>query len=272
MIVKISIVTFCPPAEVFNQVLFHLERSVLYLLEQSSKWVVYLDIIDNSPNDDFFNIVQERLKLLSESGCRYIRLIKTKNNIGFGRAHNISLLEDPCEYNLVLNPDVYLEKDTLHKCTQCMSQHPHVGLLSPQVTGLDGERHYLVKQNPTFLILFLRSFAPHFLKKKLKPLIDRFEMREKDYDQPIWDAPYLTGCFMFFRNTVIRQINGFDEKYFLYLEDADITRETLEVSRTLYHPDVRIIHLWERGAHKKIKLALINLWSYVIYSNKWTFR
>ena len=74
---------------------------------------------------------------------------------------------------------------------------------------------------------------------------------------------------MFFRMEVINKIGFFDEKIFMYLEDADITRRVLKVSRTIYFPKVSVVHGYESGANKSIKFFLIFVNSAITYFNKW---
>jgi len=69
-----------------------------------------------------------------------------------------------------------------------------------------------------------------------------------------------------------REVGGFDERYFLYLEDADITRTLSMCGKTIYTPHLTVIHGWGRGPYKSIYLAIINLYSFILYSLKWGFR
>ena len=90
-----------------------------------------------------------------------------------------------------------------------------------------------------------------------------------DYYKIIYDIPYLSGCFMFFRMEVINKIGFFDEKIFMYLEDADITRRVLKVSRTIYFPKVKVYHHYEGLTHKLWKFKVITIKSAITYFNKW---
>ena len=83
---------------------------------------------------------------------------------------------------------------------------------------------------------------------------------------------HATGCFMFFRTEVYLQIHGFDERFFLYLEDADITRRVNEVSKTVFHPEFHVVHEWQRDQHKKLSLMWVNVQSWMHYDRKWRRR
>lgn len=93
-------------------------------------------------------------------------------------------------------------------------------------------------------------------------------MKETGYDKP-FEVEYATGCFMFFRTEIFKQLKGFDEHIFLYLEDADITRRVNQISKTIFYPYNYVIHDWQRGAHKNLKLMWINVKSAIWYFWKW---
>ena len=93
-------------------------------------------------------------------------------------------------------------------------------------------------------------------------------MSNKDYNA-IFDAPYLSGCCMVIRTSSFISIGGFDERYFLYLEDADITRSLSGVGRCLHFPRVSVVHSWGRGNYKSFRLLFVNLISSFKYFLKW---
>jgi len=66
----------------------------------------------------------------------------------------------------------------------------------------------------------------------------------------LWDPPVVSGAFMFFRTAVVRQLGGFDTRFFLYLEDFDLTLRAAKVARVAYVPAVRITHYGGNAAHK----------------------
>lgn len=223
---------------------------------------VKLFLVDNSPTD-------ELKKLVNDSRIGYIH---NPSNPGFGASHNIAIqkaFEFNSDYHLVLNPDIYFEKGTLEKLFQFMNSNEDVGHVMPKVTYPDGEFQYLCKTNPTFFDLFARGFMPSFLKKIFQKRMDKYEYKDKDYNKIIYDIPYLSGCFMFLRTSVLKKVGFFDDRIFMYLEDADLTRRFLEVSRTAYYPETHVYHHFAKLTHKKIKFKWITVESAIIYFNKW---
>ena len=215
-----------------------------------------LFIIDNNSSDNTLNIVR------NISGN--IIIIENKKNIGFGAGHNMLLELLESRYHLVLNPDVFFENNCLYEMMEYMDKRPYIGLLSPMIKFSDGRLQYLCKRNPTFVDLFIRFLLPKFFKKRQFS----FEMRETGYNSE-FEIEYATGCFMFFRTDIFTRLYGFDERFFLYLEDADITRRVNKISRTVFYPYNYVIHEWQRGTHKDLKLMLIDMKSAFSYFRKW---
>jgi GT2 family glycosyltransferase len=223
---------------------------------------IKLFLIDNSPTN-------ELSVLVTNSRIEYIH---NPANPGFGASHNVAIqkaFELGSTYHLVLNPDIYFHKGTLERIIDFMDTNLDVGHLMPKVTYPNGEFQYLCKTSPTFFDLFARGFMPTFLKKRFSKRMDKYEYKDRDYNKIIYDIPYLSGCFMFLRTSDLKKVGFFDDKIFMYLEDADLTRRFLEVSRTVYYPEAHVYHHFAKLTHKKIKFKWITVVSAFIYFNKW---
>jgi hypothetical protein len=223
---------------------------------------VKLYLVDNSPTDE--------LKILvNDSRIVYIN---NPANPGFGASHNVAIekaFELGSDYHLILNPDIYFEKGTLEQLCDFMNTNTEVGHVMPKVTYPNGDFQYLCKTNPTFFDLFARGFMPSFLKKAFQKRMDNYEYKDQDYNKTIYDIPYLSGCFMFLRTSMLKKVGFFDDRIFMYLEDADLTRRFLEVSRTVYYPMAHVYHHFAKLTHKKLKFKWITVKSAFIYFNKW---
>jgi GT2 family glycosyltransferase len=98
--------------------------------------------------------------------------------------------------------------------------------------------------------------------------MDRYEFRHKDYNK-MMDVPNLSGCFMFMRTTALKEVGGFDEGYFMYLEDVDLVRRINEKYSTIYNPEVFICHAYAKESYKGSKLMRYHIRSAFYYFNKW---
>lgn len=189
-------------------------------------------------------------------------------NIGYGAAHNIAIREsiyDDVPYHLVINPDILLDIESLDTMYQFISQHPEVGSLMPKVLYLDGRLQHLCKLLPTPLDVFSRRFMPKkwFAKRNLQ-----YEMRASGYNR-IMNVPYLSGCFMLFRTQALQHVRLFDERFFMYPEDIDLTRRIHRDYLTIYFPHVSIIHTHERSSYKSLKMMWVHIVNMCRYFNKW---
>lgn len=219
-----------------------------------------LFIIDNSPTDAARSFL---------SGLQNIQYTHTGSNLGYGRAHNIALNQclEKSTYHLVLNPDVYFDPAVLEKLFYFMEEHPHAGLVMPKVLYPDGRLQKLCKLLPTPLNLASRRFLP-FSKVLLKKLNDFYEMDFSHYNR-IMNVPFLSGCFMFLRTSSLKEVGLFDEKFFLYAEDTDLSRRIHRQFKTMFYPFVEIYHTHARGSYKNLKLTWYNFRSAIQYFNKW---
>lgn len=224
----------------------------------NTKMDVRLYIIDNSPTDELKNIC-------SDSRIEYIFM---NSNNGFGAGHNVILRspEKMGKYHLILNPDVSFEQGTLEKLYDYMEKNPDVGNVMPKIIYPNGELQYLCKLLPTPTDWIIRMFFPF---KSIKNKIDyNLEMRFADYNREM-NVPYLSGCFMFLRKSVIEEIGVFDEGIFMYGEDTDLNRRIYRRYRTMYYPKVTITHHFEKGSHKNLRLLWIHIKAAIYYLNKW---
>jgi GT2 family glycosyltransferase len=236
-----------------------LKEAINSFLNTDLNIVLYL--IDHSPNDNLKNIN------ISEK----VFYIHNPLNPGFGAGHNVAInkIIDTSSYHLVLNPDVYFERGTIEKLISFMEINMDVGLVMPKVLYPDGNIQYLCKTEPTLLDMFIRSFMPGVFKSFFKNRIMKYEYRDKNYEQIMFDIPYLSGCFMFLRSDVLKRIGGFDERYFLHMEDADLSRKFNLYSKTAYFPNSCVYHHFGQLTHKKLKYKIITIKSAIKYFNKW---
>lgn len=267
--ISASLVLYKPNLPMLERTLHALQAAAV-VARQSLPLQLSLTLVDNS--DDV--MLHSRLREWFEGFCPVIpgwtlSLLRASGNLGYGKGNNLVISEASSDYHLVINPDLFVEPDALLMSLEFMQINLDVGMLSPSVFGEDGERHFMCKRNPTLLVMFLRSFSPVWVQSRLSFVIEKFEMRDCDYDKTIHPLEYPTGCFMFFRTAPLQAINGFDPDFFLHYEDADIGRRMLKVARVVYVPEVRVVHQWARDTHRSMKAKLITVRSGLLYWRKW---
>ena len=190
-------------------------------------------------------------------------------NPGYARAHNWALRAAAAagsRYHLVLNPDVQLPLDGIGKLLAYMEAHPDVGLVAPRVHYPDGRLQPLCKLLPHPLELAVRRFFP--LLHRSSGRLARYELHGSGYSQ-VMDVPALSGCFMLMRVETVLRVGLFDERFFLYFEDVDLSRRVGRVARTVFVPHVAIVHDYGRGSYRNWRLLWHHMVSAVRYFNKW---
>ena len=95
-------------------------------------------------------------------------------------------------------------------------------------------------------------------------------MLDKDYEKP-FDMLVASGCFMFARTKALEKEHGFDQRFFLYFEDNDLSRRIREQGRIVLLPAKSVIHYWNRTSRKSKKVLFIMLRSARKYFFKWSF-
>jgi len=249
MDITVSIVTYKNDPQKLNKLFESLNHSSLE---------ISVHIMDNSHTDDLEHLIKKYKVHYTHNG----------KNPGYGSAHNILMKESlyNAKYHLVLNPDIHFEDNVLEKLYSYMEEHRDIGLIMPKVLYPDGSLQYLCKLLPRPSDLILRRFFQPL--KLIEKVNSKFELRFADYDN-IMDVPYLSGCFMFLRKDALHKAGLFDERFFMYFEDTDLSRRIHRHYRTVYYPHVTIYHDYEKGSYKDKGLLWAHLKSAIRYFNKW---
>lgn len=214
--------------------------------------------VDNSPN--------RTTELPMQS--KRIHYTHNTRNLGYGAAHNIAIRQsiyDDIPFHLVINPDIILDIDALHTMLDFIADNPQVGSLMPKVIYPSGEIQRLCKLLPTPCDVFARRFLP---KAWTKQRNQKYEMHDSGYDK-MMNIPYLSGCFMLLRTTAVQQAKLFDERFFMYPEDIDLTRRIHRNYLTVYFPHATIIHNHAKQSYKSAKMLWVHVVNMCKYFNKW---
>lgn len=220
----------------------------------------FIYFIDNSPTDYLKNYCT------SAHPFKYVHL---PHNPGYGAAHNFAIRDAQANHNflfhLVINADIYFDNDVIAPMIKLMQSDPKIGQMMPKVLNTDGSLQYLCKLVPSPSDLFYRRFFPKSLKQRSN---NKFEMRDTGYSR-IMFVPYLSGCFMLLRHEALKTIGLFDERFFMYPEDIDLTRRMASCYKTIFFPHVNVTHHHGAASYKSFKMLCIHIINIVRYFNKW---
>lgn len=225
----------------------------------NAKLNITLYLIDNSPSDILKDVVNNN----------NIVYIHNPSNPGFGAAHNLAIkksLELGSNYHFIVNPDIFFKEHVILSMVKHMEDNSAIGMMMPQILNLNGSVQFLPKLLPSPLNIVLRKFKmPDFIYKKI---IDGYELRFVDQDK-IYNSPLLSGCFTLLNLKAIEEIGLYDDNFFMYFEDWDLSRRMHQKYKTIYYPLVSVYHGYESGANKSFMLFKIFVHSAFTYFNKW---
>lgn len=235
---SVTIVVYNSPLAMLNQTLESLFDASTYLLG-AGLGEMCVQLVDNCSSPAY----REQLaQLLQDRAWPGLGLTLLDKNLGFGAGQNVALGGTVGDYHLILNPDVELASDALSKGLQIMAGDPSIVLLSPFATGSDGEREFLCKRYPSVAVLGLRAFFPRLGQRFFPAIMSHYNMSDVCTGKAPVEIPLASGCFMLVRGAAFEQVGGFDESYFLYFEDFDLSLRLGKLGRLSFEPSVRIVH------------------------------
>ncbi len=209
-----------------------------------------LDLINNTLPDNQFPALADSIRALAGNHGVEFHLFEGHGNIGYGRGHNLSIQKSVGDWHLILNPDVTLSPECLIHGLRYMIATPSVAAVSPDVRDDKGIKQYVCKRFPSVLDFLLRGFAPATVKRWFATRQARYELQELPEDKVTTGIPIISGCFMLFRTSALQAVNGFDERYFLYFEDFDLSLRVHAEGALAYVPAMHIAHLGGNTARK----------------------
>ncbi|HJD00614.1 MAG TPA: glycosyltransferase family 2 protein [Candidatus Dwaynia gallinarum] len=219
-------------------------------------------IVDNTEKNIRRNYSNEINKIKT---LKNVHFIVNNCNLGFGKANNIALQNANGTFFVICNPDILLIENSFNKIIPYMREHPSVGAIIPKLIDKNHKIEPIYRRELTVFDVFIRYFHPFniFSKRRAYHI-----MQDKDYSKP-FRVPFGQGSFLVVRTKLMKQLKGFDERYFMYVEDADLCKRINQVSILQYFPYTSVIHLWKRGSHQNLKLMKWHIEAMIKYFRKW---
>jgi GT2 family glycosyltransferase len=250
--VKLSatIVTYRPDIAMLGRCIASLAAAVVRANEAGLVSQAVLYVVDNGPPEGLGPIAQAA-QAFSSAGT--LEILHGHGNVGYGRANNLVLPRLESQAHLVMNPDVELDRDALVAALEALREDDRVGAVAPAVRGPLGERQYLCKRYPSVWVLFLRGFAPAFVRARFAGALERYEMRDLPNDRVTAPVPLASGCFMLMRTPLFKRVGGFDPRFFMYFEDYDLSLRIGREAEVAYVPQARIVHHGGEASRKGLQ-------------------
>ena len=216
-------------------------------------------IVDNGEDNN--EACEIKKEIISHVDLEYIEV---HSNLGFGKGHNYVLPLLDSEYHAIVNPDIVLKEDAFSSILKYMDTHKEVGMVVPRIIDEVGRLQEAYRKELTVFDMFIRMFCRKLFSKR----IAKNALQDQDYSQS-FQVPFAQGSFLVIRTELLKDLDGFDDNFFMYVEDADLCRRVNLVSKLVYFPDVAVIHKWEKGSHKEKTLFKFHINSMKYYFKKW---
>ncbi|MBI3366639.1 glycosyltransferase, partial [Candidatus Roizmanbacteria bacterium] len=233
--VKVSIIYayYNTPDEIIN--------SVLTIRDAMGDFSYEIIIIDNASKNELPQ------KIITDNS---IRIIKNATNLGYGKALNQGAKVASGEFLLLVNPDTKFLPRSLELLVRKGNSDSRIGIVGPQVLNTNGKILQSISNPPLlpdslFVFSFLRNIFPFskYVERYHRDDLDRNKMQEVNT---------VSGVCMLMRKSLFNKINGFDEQFFMYFEEADICYRVKKLGyKIIYLPSAKIVHLVGRSSIDK---------------------
>lgn len=236
---------------------------------------VVVHVMDNSANaDGAKDLIEEKYKKVIYMDCG--------GNIGFGAAQNMGFENKQAKYYIALNPDVEFisGQETLLRIFDFMEKNPQAGIAGPKNLNVDGSIQYSCCRNFGVFDQIIRRLGLDKRNKKFKKRVDYYLMKDFSHEETV-PVDWVIGSFMMLRGELFEKIGFFDDRYFMYFEDCDLSRKSWEDGyKVIYIHDIIVRHKHKRDSAEenpflsifKNKVARIHLKSWIKYHLKWGLR
>ena len=198
-------------------------------------------VADSQAEPETQDLIKEKFPL--------VRFISFPNNVGYAKIVNKGIESSQGKYLLILNADIIVLKESINRLVEFIQSHIQVGLVGPQLLTFNN-----LIQNSCFCfpnigaIIARRTFLGKLNWGKRK--INHFLMKEEDFSS-LKRVDWLQGSAMLVRKEAIKKVGLLDERFFMYLEDADWCRRFWQNSyEVVYLPTAQMAHYYYRTSKK----------------------
>lgn len=195
-------------------------------------------VVDNASSDKSSDMVK---KDFSD-----VLLIKSDTNLGFAKGVNLAVKNAKGEFLLFLNSDILLEDSSILSIIKYMHENRYISIAGGQLLDKEGKAQRSYGSFYTLPIVFNMLLRG-----------DRGEILSKKYDT-IKKVDWVSGGFMVVRRELFSKLNGFDESFFMYIEDMELCYRARKAGYdTYFFPDSRLIHLNQGSSSRSFAIKYI---------------
>lgn len=265
---SISVVLFHSPIEQLRALI----ESVVASLQRADLHGVEIVCLDNSCDVEYGERCEQMLAEFISNKHLRVKYMSADRNAGYGAGHNRAMSGCSAPVHLILNPDVELAEDAIPLALETMAAKDGLALLAPVGFNGTGEPEYLAKAYPSVWVLGLRAFAPAWLKRFGASSLARYELRDRTPSERLRPVTLASGCCVWVRRALFDRVGGFDERYFLYFEDYDLSLKLTQLGEVAEHSQIRIVHHGGDAARKGVRHIRWFTAGAIRFFNRWGWK
>jgi len=187
-------------------------------------------VVDNASGDGTPDMVAREFE--------QVDLLRNPTNVGFGTANNQAIAAGGAPYVLVLNPDTRITPGSLDALIAVMESHPEIGMCGPRLELEDGSFDHAARRSFPTPLSALGHFTGVGRRRESGALA---AYRAPEVESGRVDA--VNGAFMLIRRAALDQVGGFDEGFWMYMEDLDLSYRFAQAGwPSWYEPGVTVVH------------------------------
>jgi N-acetylglucosaminyl-diphospho-decaprenol L-rhamnosyltransferase len=220
------------------KVQYYLAQCILSLFKAGRNMDLEILVIDNDSQDGTENYLRT---VFPDTFGKQLLFIANTGNEGFGKANNKALLSARGKYILFINPDTFVSEDTLDRCVRFLDSHPQAGTIGVRMLNPNGTFARESRRGvPTLFTAFckisgLNALFPH------SRLFNKYHMGYMD-EKEMGEIDIASGAFMMIPKHILDTIGAFDEQFFMYGEDVELSYRIQKNGYRNYYIPTRILH------------------------------
>lgn len=216
-------------------------------------------LVDNCSTDGTVGFVRDNYPS--------IKIIENPRKYGFARNNNIGAKHASGEYILILNPDIVLTHGAIDQLYNYAIKHPSCGIVAPRLQNRDRSLQYSVRRFPSLKILLNRALTKGNDKSGNRN-VQTYLLKNLPMDTPT-EVDWCMGAAFLISHSLYDELKGFDEKFFLYVEDMDICYRCWKKNKkVVYYPLSKMMHIHQRSSQHLNKKTLIHMKSFFHFFKK----
>ncbi len=199
-------------------------------------------VVDNDSKDGSVDFLRKKHP--------HVFFIENHENVGFSKANNMAIKRAKGDFVLLINPDTIVSEDTILRCISFMNENQNagaVGVKQNYAYGMFAPESKRAVPKPLTALFKFTGLCKRFPKNKV---LGKYYLGFLDNNQ-INEIEILSGAFMFIRHEALNKAGMFDEDYFMYGEDIDLSYRILKAGYKNFYIPSNIIHYKGESTHKQ---------------------